>query len=802
MRPGLRRLIGAVAIVIALLFAGRWTVAFVAERWWAATLSPAAASFVGRWQLLGIALDAGAIILASAWFAVQALLVARVVASVQVTHRFGDLQLREAIPTRVLLVAAVAAGVLLGLIAGAGAHAWREPIALAWQGVTYGVKDPFLNEDLGTFVAQLPAWDLGHRFAALLALLGLGFCLVLYAGIGALRVERRTLVVHPDARRHLGMLVAFVALVIAAGYLLAPYHLVATATPALTATAAGSRIHAAQVMAGVALATGLLSLVWALRGRNALLTAGWIVLAVAALGERFLVPVLTDSALPTARALATGRGFDSLAWGIHQPGPVVSSDSTPPVTALWDEEMLARVAERGGASIAAATPNAVVVAGRSQPAWLVAVVSPGDAPRLDVLAIADGALTGIGGPAMLQSDVAGPAPRNVWTSVADPATRPGAPAWRTASAGVPAGGPLRRLMLAWARQAPGMLGDPPEHGFDWHLDPAQRAAAVLPMLTWMPPDLVIVNSRPTWLLQGMTAVTAFPLATRAIWSSRRVSGAGPALLCTIDIASGTTRFYVDPAADSLGAAWARFVGPLVESSASLPPAVRGAVPYDYSWFEAQLEVLEGSTWKAGRLPRQLAGQESPAPVWVTATLPGRQTALEDDGHGDVVTVVTAYRAGGVPQLRLDRREPDGTLAGNRSELRQAWNRTPIMMHFNDSLAAAGDSISPRSVRWYVGSRAIAAWRPVFALPRRAAPVLVWITTAVGERIGGGHAATPAWLTAMHPAEKVADRGPDASASLDLARQMMARADSAFRRGDMTAFGRAYEELRRALGIRP
>src|SRR4029077_3963622 len=110
------------------LFAGRWTVAFVAERWWAATISPAAAAFVSHWQLLGVALDAGAIILASAWFAVQALLVARVVASVQVTHRFGDLQLREAIPTRVLLAAAVAAGVLLGLIAGAGAHAWREPI--------------------------------------------------------------------------------------------------------------------------------------------------------------------------------------------------------------------------------------------------------------------------------------------------------------------------------------------------------------------------------------------------------------------------------------------------------------------------------------------------------------------------------------------------------------------------------------------------------------------------------------------------------------------------------------------------
>jgi hypothetical protein len=802
MRPNLRRLLGAVAIVIALLFLGRWTVAFVAERWWAATISPAAAAFVARWQLLGSALDAGAIVVASAWFAVQALLVARVVASVQVTRRFGDLQLREAIPTRVLLVAAVAAGVLLGLIAGAGAHAWREPIALAWQGVTYGVKDPFLNEDLGTFVAQMPAWDLGHRFASLLALLGLGFCLALYAGIGALRIERHALVVHLDARRHLGILVAFVALVIAAGYFLAPYHLVANATPALTANAVDSRIRAAQIMAGVALASGLLSLVWALRGRNALLAACWIVLAVGALGERFLVPLLTDAAPPAPRALATARAFDSLAWGIHQPGMIVFPDSTPPVTALWDEEMLARVAERGGSAIGAATASVVVTGGHPQPAWLVAAAAPGDAPRLDVLAIADGALAGMGAPLMLRSDETARLPRNVWSTIADPRTRPGAPAWRPASGGVASGGTLRRLILAWARQAPGMLGDPSERGFDWHLDPAERAAAVLPMLAWMPADLVIVNGRPAWLVQGMVTIGAFPLATRAAWAGRRVSGGGPALLATIDIATGETHFYVDPAADPLGRAWARFFGPLVAPSASLPPSVLTAIPYDFSWFVAQLGVLESSTWGAGRLPRQLAGSVPPVPVWVTATIPGLQLALEDSGHGEVVTVATAYRAGGVPQLRLDRRESDGTLAASRSELRQAWSRTPIMMHLSDSLAASGDSISLRGVRWYTGHGAVAAWRPVFALPRRGAPALLWINTAVGAQIGGGHAATPAWITAARPDEKVAEPGLDAAASLDLARQLMTRADSAFRRGDMTAFGRAYEELRRALGTRP
>lgn len=802
MTPRLRRLVAAVVVLIALLFAGRWTVSFVAERWWATTISPAAASFVGSWQLLGLALDAGAILAASAWFAVQALLVARVVASVQVTHRFGDLQLREALPTRLLLAAAVTAGILLGLIAGAGAHAWREPIALAWQGVTYGVKDPFLHQDLGTFVAQLPAWDLGHRFAVLLALLGLAFCITLYAGIGAVRREQRAVVVHPDARRHLGALVAFVALVIGAGYLLAPYHLVASASPSLTTTAAAARIHAAQVMAGVSLATGLLSLTWALRGRNALLAASWIVLALGALGERFLVPALNEDSAPTPDALAAGRRFDAIAWGIHESGPVMAPDSTPAVTALWDEEMLARVAERRGGAMAAATQNVIVAAGRSLPVWLVATSLPGDSAGLDILAVADGVTASGGAPLLVRSDEEARSPRPVWSTIADPRTRPGAPWWRTASGGVESGGTLRRLMLAWARQAPGMLRQPSKRGFDWHLDPNERATAILPMLAWMPAELVVVNMRPTWLMQGMLTVSEFPLATRAMWARRQVAGAAPVLLCTVDVASGETHFYLDPAADSLGIAWARFIGPLVAPAAVLPPNVRSAVTYGDAWFQSQLRVLESPTWNAGRMLRQAGGPVAPAPVWVSGTVPGRQMAFEDAGHGDVVMLATAYRVDGTPQLRVDRRESDGTVVGNRAELRQAWGHTAIVTHLNDSLAAAGDSVSLRGLRWYTGRGATAAWRPEFALPRRGVPALLWITTALGDRIGGGHTPAQAWSAVTEPAGSVDEHGPDAATSLEVARQWLQRADSAFRRGDMTAFGRAYEELRRTLEKRP
>ena len=46
MSPRALRLAAAFLLVVALLFAGRWAAALVAERWWAAEISPDAAGFV------------------------------------------------------------------------------------------------------------------------------------------------------------------------------------------------------------------------------------------------------------------------------------------------------------------------------------------------------------------------------------------------------------------------------------------------------------------------------------------------------------------------------------------------------------------------------------------------------------------------------------------------------------------------------------------------------------------------------------------------------------------------------------
>ena len=89
-----RRLIAAIAGVVALLFAGRWAAGLLTDRWWAAQISPAAVTFVTDWHVLRLTLDLAGFLLASAWFIGHLLVVYRAVGSVQVRRHVANLEFR------------------------------------------------------------------------------------------------------------------------------------------------------------------------------------------------------------------------------------------------------------------------------------------------------------------------------------------------------------------------------------------------------------------------------------------------------------------------------------------------------------------------------------------------------------------------------------------------------------------------------------------------------------------------------------------------------------------------------------
>lgn len=772
-----RRWLLAAAALVLLLFAGRWVVSFLAIRWWAESLSPGAVAVVTRWKLLGLLLDAGAIVVASCWFAAQALLVARAIGSVQVERQVGGLRVREAVPMRLLLGGAIATGALLGLLTGAGARAWRAPVALAWQGVHYGIADPLLGTDLGELVAGYPVWRLAHHFALLLALLGLAFSLVLYLGIGAIRRERRSLDLHPDARRHLGGLLALLGLVIAVGYLLAPYRLATTLDVPLAPTAATTRVLASQAAAGAAIAVAVMSLVWAFRPRHSLIGAGWAVLGLAAIGERVVVPAFVAEGALVADRDAQVRRFEGLFYGLRMVDPEPSPDSLPAVTTVWDEAAFAAWSSSRRGTLLAATP-----ATDGRPAWLVASGFP---ESMELANVAAGVVGPAGQPVLLDGDT------GVGRLLRTPRVLPGGSGWRRVERGVRVGGPVRRLALAWALQAPGVFGVPAASTIDWDLDPRDRLARLLPGLRWHAVGLTALDGEPTWLVSGLATVAAAPLTDRVMLDGDQVAGVVPALMATVRAGDGAVRVFVDPSADSLGAAWSAVYAPLVEPASAIPAALRRALPYPVAWLEAQLEVLEQPVWGLGRRP---GSGTPPGTVW-GAEGPLLQAMFEDPASGRPANLVEAGRRDGATVISVDRIDQGDPVPG-AVELTRSWAGMLGMGQLRDSVRAAGDTVIAGAIRWQRTDAGVAAWQPFRSGGRRGEPGMLWLGTARGAAIGGARRPAEAWASlAAEGAGATGSVGVDAVARLEAIRAWMARGDSALARRDMTAFGRAWEALR-------
>jgi hypothetical protein len=357
-------------------------------------------------------------------------------------------------------------------------------------------------------------------------------------------------------------------------------------------------------------------------------------------------------------------------------------------------------------------------------------------------------------------------------------------------------------MLAWARQAGGLLLEGSESAVDWHIDPTERAAALLPMASWLAPDIATVHGRPVWVVQGLMPLDRFPVAAQATWRGRLIGGLLPAFVAVMDPVTGGVAIYLDPGADSTAAAWARFAPGLVAPSSELPAELRASLGYPSPWLEAQLEVMESSEWAIGQRPGRFATGGAPGlpvPIWRSTSQPAKQAAFEDTDRRTLSALVTAQRSGGVPSLRIERYEGNPTTVENSRELVRLWGRMLPLMHVRDSARAAGDTVDVGPVRWFIGGGTLVAWQPVFSVPTRGTPVLLWVSTSLGASLGGGRTVGEAWNSIL--AGHVAGLTPEATneaAIVARARLWMLRADSALARGDLTAFGRAIEELRAVL----
>ncbi|MBA3319443.1 MAG: UPF0182 family protein [Gemmatimonadales bacterium] len=807
-----RRLIAAIAGVVTLLFVGRWAAGLLADRWWAAQISPAAVDFLTDWHVLRVTLDLAGFLLASAWFIGHLFIVYRAVGSVQIRRNVANLEFREALTPGVLLAVAVGCGALLGLLVGTGGATRWQAVALAWQGVSYGLTDPLLRHDAGLYLAQLPAWRLAHGFALLLVVFALGVVFGLYALVGAVRWLEGRPAINDHARAHLGWLLTALALSLVWGYVLEPYEMVAGLEGPVDLSAWNATTLVSPLLVGVGLATAGLSAAWALRPRHALAAAGWIVLSLASLIGHWLVPPAMggEGESPATAATAIDRlnrmayGLEALVEGQYSPtGP----PAPPKVVSLWNAEMIGHVAAADSNEVLAIDPAILQVRGTPRPVWLAVRAAPNG--RTSVTVIADDRVGAAGQPLFYSAGDTLPRPdRGEYLELGADALRPNAPPYRIETAdrrGVQLGGWARRLMIAWALQAGRLLRElPPQTRVDWRLSPAERLKSLAPFARWGEPVPRIINRGLVWVVDGYLAPRTFPLSARLHWRRREIGAFEAGFLATVDASTGATRIYLRPRVTGLAAAWAVASGGLVEPASAIPEAVHQAAPYPLELFRIQASYLEQQDPRPGSLGGAPGSRAAELPAtdlgWSADSAgPVRVAVYERANERRLGALLSGTVTGGAQQLRMFRFD-SATALQSRTALENRWSHFATYDALGDSIREDGGKLESGPIRLNLSRGGPVAYQSHFARGPRDAVFLAWVSLAgTGDRLGAGRSVGEAWNN-MLGTSVPAIAGSAQATRLDEARRWVERADSALRLGDWTAFGQAWRSLRGALGL--
>ena len=799
--------------MVVLLFAGRWTASILADRWWAVQVAPAAVGFLTDWHLLRVILDLAAVLIASAWFIGHLLAVYRAVGSVQVRRNVANLEFREALTPGALLAIAVGSGAVLGVLVGGGASQWARDVSLAWQGAIYGMTDPLLQRDVGLYVAQLPVWRAAHSFAFMLLTLALGIVFALYLLVGAVRWIEGRPAINNHARIHLGWLLAGLALTLMWGYLLERYELVAGLGGVPDDALWRATRNVAPILAGIALATAVLSVAWAVRARHAFAAAGWIVLAGASLVGHWMVPPAIAGGGEPAADPGTLDRLARSAYGLELlrevKVPARGEPIPPRVPAYWNPSMVARVLTADSVDILSIDPAMLSVQGRPRPVWLAARTLPGS--RMSLSAIADDRVGLAGEPLFYQAHDSVPRPSPTpLLELGEEAFGPGAPPYRLndrQGAGVPAASWPRRIVLAWALQAGRLLGPlPPGARVDWRLSPADRLERLAPYAAWTAPVARVIDGELVWLVDGYTSTATFPLSPRTIWRGRQVGSFRAGFLGTVSALTGATHVFLRPGSDPLAEAWAGISEGVVEPASSIPGPVLRAAPYPLELFRRQARELERPGWNLGAGSGRVPADSNEPPradiAWpADASGPQLTIAFERTSERRLTGLLLAGREeeGDAPRLaRID----SAAALPSRGALETRWSRFPSYAALNDSVRDEGGRLDHGPIRFDLTPSGVVGYRMDFARRANGGTAVVWVSVAApDERLGAGRTLVEAWSNLLGASvPTIAGAAP--VTRLDDARRLLLRADSALRGADWAAFGRAWDALWKTLGLPP
>jgi uncharacterized protein len=771
--------------------------------------------------------------------------VRRSIVSIVLPRRLANVEIGEELPARYLTGITVAVAVVLGMLLALPPEPWIE-LAAARYGLPFGDADPYFQMDLGFYVYWLPLENALY-VRTLLVLVGTIFVVaVLYVAVTpSLRWDRTRFRLTTHVRRHLAALTPLFFAVVAWNYRLEAYAVLSHgAGPAGMFTYADHHyvIPAERILAIVLLAAGVVTgfALWRDQIKTALIgvTASLLVLA----GYHFSVRLIDGGSVgPASAAREQGyvivrRQATRAAYGVRRLAVVPPSaapirfpslvDAASHVS-IWDPKALTE-AQPPTRQLSAVADG---VGWRWSPSGLLAwTVEYGGEPTAEaglqpppvhlLRAVRATAVDEHGGPE--RSDFAGrpgaddvPVPpiliypgASVPLIVADSGNRISAPALDGVGA---------RLAASWSAQRLNWLGvqlPEPHPKLVDERDVSERVRAIAPFFTqgtlvWP----IFAADSLYWAVDLYATAEMYPLSEHYTLAGEQRSYFQHAATAFVHAYTGRVFLVADSVRDSLAETWVRQFPELFSSRAGLPSGLVDAAPPPT---DAALAMADAFAAVGARRSER----EDAAPAQQPALIDNADSLMAS-GEPPCVALRTepATCATAIPLMDMTDRltglviavggAQHGTLWVPLDSGGTRWSSALARLRQAGDSALAGRrdaSMARGRVRSFLVGNRLALVQPQYAWRSDAPKTLLVVTALVGDTVVTGPSlADAAGADTLAAAPLGGPAGPNAGGQGAAFRARVTALydlmQGALKRGDLAAFGSAFNDLGRLVGER-
>ena len=804
-----RRLWLSLAVVALVLLVGRALSGAYAEYRWFAALG---ANDVWRLQFVNasvlrfLAFAAGTAIAFVNFWGVR-----HSVVSLVLPRRLGGIEIGEEVPGTHLMGVVIALSVLVGFAFAIPASDWQS-FVFARSGLPFDEDDPYFNTDIGFFVYWLPfergmyVWTVS--IVVLVSVLVIG----LYALTPSLKWERGRIHVSTYVRRHISVIGGVALALLAWSFRLDAYNAVLHGSAADAAYGAYDHQLGVPVSLWLAyLAIGSSLVVawagWTGQSRIALAIMTVVLLLTPTLkfGLPVVVrwastpvdPALRDRAFIANRAAFTRRGFAVDRIRLAQPGDALRSVQDAASVSVWDPGPLSQAIEhvrRRGPIVGAPT----LAMTRAGPVMLALESNA----RSDGATATWAAIRGLasftderGG--LVRVDATGRFPLDE-APVYPLIVYPRAPGHLIVTDTVrPAAAPrmhsfVARLTEAWSMQNYRLLSASSSHGrIVRRRDVHERVRALLPFFAVGETEFPIAHGDSImWAVELYSASANYPVGQRLAVTGGDVTYFRHAGTALVNGQTGHVRVIMDESPDPIARTWMSYLRTTLGPPPSMAPSLLAQLPPDVDGAKKQAAAFAAAgTRSEGTVRRHLPaidGSDSvghsrhPTLVWLPSVAAAAWITPLVDAQDRVTGVLVATGGARRETIWFRAADTSSTWGGLLEQLQRAGQ--------------AGDDRDPRAagrVRVLpMANGRVLAVQPFYGWPADRAPYVRRVAIAINDSATSATTLAAAVGAPIRAGPEPAN--PDARA--ERLRALYEEMRAALRRGDLAAFGAAFEAM--------